>query len=108
MLTAPIVQPGQFPIRLTRRTLCFCAPVRLGNLGPAIWEWPMDQLIILAAGLAGVAGILASLSLVRRTRVPKESPYAVSTEGEKRCPKCGMGNLVSDARCISCGADLPG
>jgi hypothetical protein len=68
----------------------------------------MDQLIILAAGLAGVAGILASLSLVRRTRVPKESPYAVSTEGEKRCPKCGMGNLVSDARCISCGADLPG
>ena len=68
----------------------------------------MDQLIILAAGLAGVAGILASLALVRRTRVPKESPYAVSTEGEKRCPKCGMGNLVSDARCISCGADLPG
>jgi hypothetical protein len=68
----------------------------------------MDQLIILAAGLAGVAGILASLALVRRARVPKESPFAVSTEGEKRCPKCGMGNLVSDARCISCGADLPG
>ena len=68
----------------------------------------MDQLIILAAGLAGVAGILASLSLVRRTRVPKESPYAVSTEGEKRCPNCGMGNLVSDGRCVSCGADLPG
>lgn len=68
----------------------------------------MDQLIILAAGLAGVAGILASLALLRRTRVPKESPFGVSTEGEKRCPNCGMGNLVSDARCISCGADLPG
>jgi len=68
----------------------------------------MDQLIILAAGLAGVAGILASLALVRRTRVPKESPFAVSTEGEKRCPSCGMGNQVVDARCVSCGADLPG
>ena len=68
----------------------------------------MDQLIILAAGLAGVAGILASLALVRRTRVPKESPYAVSTEGEKRCPKCGMGNQWTDSRCVSCGADLPG
>ena len=68
----------------------------------------MDQLIILAAGLAGIAGIFASLAIVRRYRVPKESPFAVSTEGEKRCPKCGMGNLVSDARCISCGADLPG
>jgi hypothetical protein len=68
----------------------------------------MDQLIILAAGLAGIAGILASLALVRRTRVPKESPFAVSTEGEKRCPSCGMGNQVVDARCVSCGADLPG
>jgi hypothetical protein len=68
----------------------------------------MDQLIILAAGLAGVAGIFALLAMLRRERVPKESRFAVSTEGEKRCPKCGMGNLVSDARCISCGADLPG
>jgi len=68
----------------------------------------MDQLIIIAAGLAGVAGLLASLALVARMRTPKESPFAVSTEGEKRCPNCGMGNLVSDARCVSCGADLPG
>jgi hypothetical protein len=68
----------------------------------------MDQLIILAAGLAGIAGILASLAIVRRGRRPPESPFAVSTEGEKRCPKCGMGNQVVDARCVSCGADLPG
>lgn len=68
----------------------------------------MDQLIILAAGLAGIAGIFALLAMLRRGRVPEESQFAVSTEGEKRCPKCGMGNLVADARCISCGADLPG
>jgi hypothetical protein len=48
------------------------------------------------------------LAILRRYRVPKESPFAVSTEGEKRCPSCGMGNLVSDGRCVSCGADLPG
>ena len=68
----------------------------------------MDQLIILAAGLAGVAGILASLALVRRARVPKESPFAVSTEGEKRCPKCGMGNMWTERTCASCGTSLPG
>jgi hypothetical protein len=68
----------------------------------------MDQLIILAAAVAGVAGIFASLAILRRYRVPKESPFAVSTEGEKRCPACGMGNQVVDARCVSCGADLPG
>jgi len=68
----------------------------------------MDQTIILIAALAGIAGILASLAIVRRYRAPKESPFAVSTEGEKRCPACGMGNQVVDARCVSCGADLPG
>ena len=32
----------------------------------------------------------------------------VSTEGEKRCPSCGMGNLWTDRNCISCKARLPG
>jgi len=36
----------------------------------------MDQLIILAAGLAGVAGILASLALVRRARTSGPQPEA--------------------------------
>ncbi len=66
------------------------------------------ELMILAAGLAGIAGIFALLAMLRRDRVTKESPFAVSTEGEKRCPNCGMGNQVVDARCVSCGADLPG
>jgi hypothetical protein len=68
----------------------------------------MDQSIILIAALAGIAGIFASLAIVRRDRVPKESPFAVSTEGEKRCPSCGMGNQVVDARCITCGSPLSG
>jgi uncharacterized protein (DUF983 family) len=38
----------------------------------------------------------------------RESPFAVSTEGEKRCPNCGMGNLWTDRNCISCNAKLPG
>ncbi len=68
----------------------------------------MDPLLILAAGIAGIAGIFASLALLGRTRPRKESPFAVSTEGEKRCPSCGMGNQWTDSTCASCGADLPG
>lgn len=68
----------------------------------------MDPLLTLALGAAALAGILASLSIVRRWRRPSESPFATSTEGEKRCPSCGMGNMWTDATCISCGADLPG
>jgi hypothetical protein len=51
-----------------------------------------QQTIIIIAALAGIAGIFASLAILRRYRVPKESPFAVSTEGEKRRPNCGMGN----------------
>ena len=68
----------------------------------------MDQLIVLIAAIAGIAGIFASLVIVRRWRRPPESPFGVSTEGEKRCPKCGMGNQVVDLTCVSCGAPLPG
>jgi len=66
------------------------------------------ELMILAAGLAGIAGIFALLAMLRRDRVTKESPFGVSTEGEKRCPKCGMGNQWTVRTCVSCGADLPG
>lgn len=68
----------------------------------------MDQLLLLALAVAALVGILASLSILRRDRPGQESPFAASTEGEKRCPNCGMGNLWTDARCVSCGADLPG
>ena len=74
----------------------------------------MDQLtfvgivLLLAAGI----GVVATWAIVRRERMaamePAESPFAASTEGEKRCPKCGMGNLWTDAFCVSCHAKLPG
>ena len=66
----------------------------------------------LALVLAAAIGVLATLVILRRQRreagPEPESPYAASTEGEKRCPKCGMGNLWTDRNCISCGARLPG
>jgi hypothetical protein len=61
--------------------------------------------------VAVAIGVLATLVMVRRQRrdaTPLESPYAASTEGSKRCPKCGMGNLWTDRNCISCGTRLPG
>jgi hypothetical protein len=68
------------------------------------------QLLALVA-LAAI-GIVAVLFILRRERrssaPPAESPFAASTEGEKRCPRCGMGNLWTDRNCIACGAGLPG
>jgi hypothetical protein len=74
----------------------------------------MDQTqqLVVALTLAAVLGILATLAILRRQRralePPRESPFAASTEGETLCPQCGMGNLWTDDRCISCGARLPG
>ncbi len=73
----------------------------------------MDQTAqILALILIAALGILAVVVILRRDRVagqpPRESPYAMSTEGMKRCPSCGTGNLVTDATCSSCGRKLPG
>ena len=74
----------------------------------------MDQTTQLLALIAAAAlGIVALLGILRRQRHQVEdtdrvSPYAVSTEGMKRCPTCGFGNLVTDATCASCGHRLPG
>lgn len=69
------------------------------------------QLLLLI--VAALVGVLSALIIMRRQRVEhadatRESPYATSTEGEKRCPKCGMGNLWTSRNCISCKARLPG
>ena len=74
----------------------------------------MDQTTSLALVLvlAAIVGMLAVLIILGRRRrageASTESEFAVSTEGEKRCPKCGMGNMWTDRTCISCGADLRG
>lgn len=69
------------------------------------------QLLLLIAS-AGV-GIVATLIMLRRQRheretVDRESPYAASTEGSKRCPSCGMYNQWTDRNCLTCGRKLPG
>jgi hypothetical protein len=69
------------------------------------------QLLLLIAA-AGV-GIVSTLVMLRRQRhdreaLTRESPFATSTEGTKRCPSCGMFNQWTDRNCISCGKRLPG
>ncbi len=70
-----------------------------------------SQLLLLI--LAAAIGMVATIVILRRNRLrdanaARENPYAVSTEGMKRCPRCGFGNLVADATCASCGGLLPG
>jgi hypothetical protein len=70
--------------------------------------------VLLGLIAAATVGILSTFLILRRERkeaeaaAPHESQFAVSTEGEKRCPNCGMGNLWTDARCVSCGKPLRG
>ncbi len=69
------------------------------------------QLLVLV--VVAVVGLVAVIAILRRQRhtveeEDRENPFAVSTEGMKRCPRCGFGNLVTDATCASCGKDLPG
>jgi hypothetical protein len=69
-----------------------------------------SQLLLLLVAAAAV-GIGAVLLILRRDRLsgppkPDDRPFAASTEGETRCPACGMGNLATDDRCVACGARL--
>ena len=75
----------------------------------------MEDLTVLALIGAAVLGLLAVLTLLRRERHEAEATvgdvedrFAVATEGMKRCPSCGMGNLVTDDTCVSCKKRLPG
>lgn len=74
----------------------------------------MDQatqlLVLIVAAAIAIVSTLIMLARQRRDREEstRESPYATSTEGEKRCPSCGMFNQWTDRNCISCGKRLPG
>jgi len=74
----------------------------------------VDQTSQLLALTIAVATLAIAIAVIRdrqrrdRQEARQESPYATSTEGEKRCPKCGMGNMWTDRNCISCGSLLPG
>ncbi|HET7495316.1 MAG TPA: hypothetical protein VFJ80_07690 [Candidatus Limnocylindrales bacterium] len=74
----------------------------------------MDQTsALLVVVVVAVLGLVAVLAILRRQRhddedAGRESPFAASTEGMKRCPNCGTGNLVTDSTCSTCGRRLPG
>jgi hypothetical protein len=68
---------------------------------------------LLVLGVAVVIVILAVLVIQGRRRrdhdaATQESPYATSTEGQKRCPNCGAYNAWTDRNCVNCQRRLPG
>ena len=71
----------------------------------------MDQPsgIVLLIAVATI-GILAVMAILHRSSTPTatdpESQFAASTEGMKRCPSCGVGNLVTESTCSACGKHL--
>ena len=67
-------------------------------------------LVLIAAAAVGLVALLLMITRQRRDRsvATRENPFAMSTEGEKRCPECGMGNLWTESRCIACKAPLRG
>lgn len=72
----------------------------------------MDETLILGLVVAAVVGIGAVVLILERSRrqaaeADRASRFAASSEGEKRCPSCGMGNLWTEDRCVACGAKLP-
>jgi len=75
----------------------------------------MDQtflsVLVLALAVTVIMGAPARIITRPRTAAHEgvgESPIAVSTEGMKICPKCGMGNLWTERRCSACGNGLKG
>ena len=73
----------------------------------------MDRDVAIILVIVAAIGMLATFFILRRQRLEAaaeqaESPFAASTEGEKRCSKCGMGSLWTDAFCVSSGSRLPG
>ena len=69
------------------------------------------QLLLLIA--AAAVGIVATLTMLRRQRhdreeESRENPYAVSSEGQKRCPSCGAYNAWTERNCVNCHRKLPG
>jgi hypothetical protein len=66
-------------------------------------------LLLIAAAAVGVVAMIFVLRRQRRERESiQESRFATSTEGEKRCPYCGMFNLWTARDCVSCRRKLPG
>lgn len=66
-------------------------------------------ILLLAAASVGLVAVVLIVWRDRRAAddASRESPYAASSEGEKRCPQCNGGNLSTDDQCVYCGSKLP-
>jgi len=72
-------------------------------------SYEVQVFLLLAAAVVSLFAALAVLMKEHRIAAAAvATQFGVSTEGEKRCPSCGMGNLWMDRNCISCGKRLPG
>src|SRR4030095_4629841 len=71
-------------------------------------EPPRSRVPLLAAAAAGVFAVGFILRRGSRSTAtdPPDLPFAASTEGMRRCPNCGVGNLVTDFTCSNCGKRL--
>jgi hypothetical protein len=75
----------------------------------------MDDLTLIALVATAVVGLIASILVLRHERQAAEATagdveahaFSVAREGMKRCPSCGMGNLVTDRTCAACKKPLP-
>ena len=73
----------------------------------------MDLTLIIVLALAIIVLLGAVARIIARPeasagQAAADSPIAVSTEGMKVCPKCGMGNLWTERTCSACGSALKG
>jgi hypothetical protein len=75
----------------------------------------MDQTLLVGLALAlSILVVMGALArIITRPRIAAgeaagDSSFAVSTEGMKICPKCGMGNLWTERSCSACGNALRG
>jgi uncharacterized membrane protein len=72
-------------------------------------SYEVQIFLLLATAVVSLFAAVAVLMKEHRAAAAAgATQFGVSTEGEKRCPACGMGNLWMDRNCISCGKRLPG
>ena len=65
-------------------------------------------LVLVAATVALFAAVAVLMKEHRQAAAAGPVDLAASTEGQRVCPHCGMGNLWMDRNCIRCGKRLPG
>lgn len=65
--------------------------------------------LLIVAATVGVVAVAAILDRDRSAaaKVSRATQFASSTEGMRRCPACGVANLVTADTCSGCGKRLP-